>query len=155
MNRGWLVFNLGPLFPPPWGEGFELANVPWKGLWYLFLISAGFSHIFYLQVVIHFTDGVDGDLADVQRASEELRQDGGFWGVSKWGAGALLGWREVSSLTDPLGQRLVLRAPLSSILVLFHLPEGMGWTSKYPSLTKTKSWHRLHGVLGPFMWYSV
>lgn len=77
-------------------------------------------------MVIHFTDGVDGDLADVQRASEELRQDGGFWGVSEWGAGALLGWREASSLTDPLGQRLVLRAPLSSILVLFHLPEGMG-----------------------------
>uniref|UniRef100_A0A452F573 Collagen alpha-3(VI) chain n=1 Tax=Capra hircus TaxID=9925 RepID=A0A452F573_CAPHI len=29
-----------------------------------------------VKVVIHFTDGVDGDLADVQRASEELRQDG-------------------------------------------------------------------------------
>ena len=35
---------------------------------------------FYLQVVIHLTDGVDGDLADLQRASEELRQEGGFWG---------------------------------------------------------------------------
>lgn len=33
-------------------------------------------------MVIHFTDGVDGDLADLQRASEELRQEGGFWGVS-------------------------------------------------------------------------
>uniref|UniRef100_A0A8C6FI42 Collagen type VI alpha 3 chain n=1 Tax=Moschus moschiferus TaxID=68415 RepID=A0A8C6FI42_MOSMO len=29
-----------------------------------------------VKVVIHFTDGVDGDLADVQRASEELRQEG-------------------------------------------------------------------------------
>nr|XP_014698265.2 collagen alpha-3(VI) chain isoform X2 [Equus asinus] len=29
-----------------------------------------------VKVVIHFTDGVDGDLADLQRASEELRQEG-------------------------------------------------------------------------------
>lgn len=44
------------------------------------LLLAGAWRIFYLQVVIHFTDGVDGDLADLQRASEELRQEGGFWG---------------------------------------------------------------------------
>ncbi|XP_043318004.1 collagen alpha-3(VI) chain isoform X4 [Cervus canadensis] len=29
-----------------------------------------------VKVVIHLTDGVDGDLADLQRASEELRQEG-------------------------------------------------------------------------------
>ncbi|XP_042806605.1 collagen alpha-3(VI) chain isoform X2 [Panthera leo] len=29
-----------------------------------------------VKVVIHFTDGVDGDLADLQRASEDLRQEG-------------------------------------------------------------------------------
>nr|XP_033715364.1 collagen alpha-3(VI) chain isoform X4 [Tursiops truncatus] len=29
-----------------------------------------------VKVVIHFTDGVDGDLADLQRASEKLRQEG-------------------------------------------------------------------------------
>nr|XP_058908038.1 collagen alpha-3(VI) chain isoform X6 [Kogia breviceps] len=29
-----------------------------------------------VKVVIHFTDGVDGDLADLQRASEQLRQEG-------------------------------------------------------------------------------
>uniref|UniRef100_A0A8C4LI49 Collagen alpha-3(VI) chain n=1 Tax=Equus asinus asinus TaxID=83772 RepID=A0A8C4LI49_EQUAS len=29
-----------------------------------------------VKVVIHFTDGVDGDLADLQRASEELRHEG-------------------------------------------------------------------------------
>nr|XP_020043155.1 collagen alpha-3(VI) chain isoform X1 [Castor canadensis]XP_020043156.1 collagen alpha-3(VI) chain isoform X1 [Castor canadensis]XP_020043157.1 collagen alpha-3(VI) chain isoform X1 [Castor canadensis] len=29
-----------------------------------------------VKVVIHFTDGVDGDLADLHRASEELRQEG-------------------------------------------------------------------------------
>ncbi|XP_036109262.1 collagen alpha-3(VI) chain [Molossus molossus] len=29
-----------------------------------------------VKVVIHFTDGADGDLADLQRASEELRQEG-------------------------------------------------------------------------------
>lgn len=34
-----------------------------------------------LQVVIHFTDGADGDLADLQRASEALRQEGGFSGA--------------------------------------------------------------------------
>ncbi|XP_077011655.1 collagen alpha-3(VI) chain [Tamandua tetradactyla] len=29
-----------------------------------------------VKVVIHFTDGVDGDLADLQKASEELRKEG-------------------------------------------------------------------------------
>ncbi|XP_032336468.1 collagen alpha-3(VI) chain isoform X9 [Camelus ferus] len=29
-----------------------------------------------VKVIIHFTDGVDGDMADLQKASEELRQEG-------------------------------------------------------------------------------
>lgn len=56
-----------------------------------------------------------------QRNSDKKVGSGGFL---QMGSRCTAGLE--SLLTDPVGQRLVLRAPLSSILVLFHLPEAMG-----------------------------
>lgn len=70
-------------------------------------------------MVIHFTDGADGDLADLHRASEALREEGRYPGSQAHGAG--LGEAGLAALQRPLcgsprwGQLLLEDTILSSL----------------------------------------
>lgn len=93
-------------------------------------------------MVIHFTDGVDGDLADLQRASEKLRQEGGFWGFpwekETWLRQAHCWAREKQLHQGTLWESgFSWRTPHPGILVFCRLPGATEWGSKDPILTQT------------------
>lgn len=95
-------------------------------------------------MVIHFTDGLDGDLADLQKVSEELRQEGTFRGFlngkwrRQWGGRctALLGRQEL--LTESLG-----RAPP------WHLDSQLPAWNYGKGLPKCHTYHKLSPGTSP------
>lgn len=142
---GWLFLNVGPsLLNCGWRVWMGLSPRPPGG--HFLVILAGVWHLFNFQVVIHFTDGVDGDLADLQRASEDLRQEGGSWAfqTGEVGLGEAGTPRCWSPLGDP-GDSSPQPGPLSP-------PWGYRGSPRATVGFLTKSWPRTLRLSDSFGW---